>query len=182
MKHLKLFENFEEDEYLDSIEDYLLEWLDTGEAQLAWSNEWMRVYTFENGELADSAKRRLDRMDQPGWRSKYGEDAIVIFKPELAEFLDDKLLNSEIYPSKENKNILVWRKGGEVRANQDSKNGWLYIKSEGIWSVFRERYSMDYLAVKAFIRGWLWERYKLRGLTPSPCRCLGCCCCGRGTN
>ena len=155
MKYLKLFENFQDD-YLDSIEDYLLEWLDTGEAQLRWSNEWIRIYNFKNSELADSAKRRLDRMGQPGWRSKYGEDeAIVLFKGELEEFLDDKLLNSEIYLSKENKNILVWRKEGEVRANQDSKNGWFYIKWEGLWEVFWERYSIESIAIQAFIRGWL---------------------------
>ena len=168
MKHLKLFESFGEDDYLDSIEDSLLEWLDTGEAKLEFSNEWIRIYTFESGELADRAKARLVRMGQPGWRSKYWntenreyEDSIILFKPELEEFIDEKLLDSEILPSKSNGDILVWKKDGQVRANQDLKNGNFWIKYGEIWSVFERQYSMEDLSIQAFIRGWLGESYKL---------------------
>jgi hypothetical protein len=175
MKHLKLFENFGEDDYLDSIEDYLIEWLDTGEARLEYSNEWIRIYTFKSGESADQAKRRLVRMGQPGWWSEFWNteiqedvDSIILFKPELEEFLDEKLLNSEILPSKEDKNILIWKKEGEVRANQDLKNGEFLVKWSEIWSVFDEQYSMENACCKAFIRGWLEERYGLGGLAPTP--------------
>jgi len=160
MKHLKLFENFEEDEYLDSIEDYLVEWLDSREAQLVSSNEWIRVYTFKNEELADLAKARLVRMGQPGWRGRYiDKHAIVLFKPELEKVIDDKLLpDSEVPTSKGNFNI--WKKDNKIIIKQCME--WAYIKWEDIWEVLDKKYSIDFIDARSLIMGWLRERYKIK--------------------
>ena len=164
MRYLKLFESFNNLD-LDIVEDEILYWLDTGQAETVVIKEFIRIYAFKDlGEL-DSARVSLKKRGYRSYKSKWkGQDCLIIFRPELEKFLDDKLGDSEVYPYRDDKDLLIWKKAGEVRANQDLKNEVFYVKYNGIWSVFR--FSMEYLDIQAFISGWLEERYKLGGLTP----------------
>ncbi len=171
INYLKLFESFDKID-LEIVEDEIVWWLDTRQAESVSIGEYIRIYTFKDLRELDSARESLEkrgyrsyksgveRIGHPNIHRRFeGQDCLIIFRPELEEFLDDKLLDSEVYPYRNNKDLLIWKKEGEVRANQVEQEIF-FVKYDGIWSVFRNQYSMENFDIKVFIRGWLEERYK----------------------
>ena len=57
-------------------------------------------------------------------------------------------------------------KNGHCLFEYDEKNGDLYYKYDGFWSVFKREYHMDRQQIQAFIKNGVEEHFKFKVTTP----------------
>ena len=52
------------------------------------------------------------------------------------------------------------------RKKQESKNGWFNVRYDEIWSVFENRYGLNYQQIQVFVQHEVEKLLKLDGFTP----------------
>ena len=73
-----------------------------------------------------------------------------------------------LYRYKKGHNIMIY----------DRKNNYVYIDSDEIWSVLKDKFGLKYSEIEELTKIWLDEVYNLRGITPARAagsfvRCVG---------
>ena len=58
-------------------------------------------------------------------------------------------------------------KNGCCLFEYNEKNGYIYCKYDGFWSVFEREYHMNHQQIKAFIKNGVEEHFKIKGTTPN---------------
>lgn len=64
-------------------------------------------------------------------------------------------------------NIIFWNKNGVNWSYQDLKNGYIFFKYNGLWSIFDRGGVVNYFEIQSYIKNILEEGIKLKGYTPS---------------
>ena len=63
-------------------------------------------------------------------------------------------------------NSVFYFKNGCCLFNYNEKNGYLYCKYNGFWSVFEREYHMNHQQIQAFIKNGVEEYFKIKVTTP----------------
>ena len=62
---------------------------------------------------------------------------------------------------------VFYSKNGCCLFNYNEKNGYLYCKYNGFWSVFEREYHMSHQQIKTFIKNGVEEHFKFKVTTPA---------------
>ena len=75
--------------------------------------------------------------------------------------------NLEKFKSTEYPNSLFYRnKKGDILAEQDLKNGNIWLQKEHLWSIFNDKNGRNYDKIQSVIKNILETYFKLNELTP----------------
>ena len=87
---------------------------------------------------------------------------------EMKEFLAPFLTNLTIIHKKERPNSVFYKQNGEVlfELYQDEKNRYFFTDYYKIWSVFYDRFGLNYNDTQAFIKREVESTLKLGSVTP----------------
>jgi len=175
MKYLKLYENFESDIYKDicdilqPLKDYNfgVEILDT-------DLDLIYIKLGCQDKFQEDIEHLVSFMESKGYDcfiGKAGEQTdISFFKPseknkEIEDFFLKKTKNLLRKTSKESPGDIFFV-DGDIIMRQDLKNGYLRIIYEGFWSVFSNKYQLNYQQIQCFMRYMMGRHLKLEALTP----------------
>jgi hypothetical protein len=104
-------------------------------------------------------------------RSIKGQTDISFFKPSeknkgIEDFFLKKTKNILRKTSKEKPGDIFFVDGVETIMRQDLKSGCLWTLYEGFWSVFSNKYRLNYQQIQCFLRYMMGRHLKLEALTP----------------
>ena len=87
---------------------------------------------------------------------------------EMKEFLAPFLTNLTIIHKKERPNSVFYKQGSEVlfELYQNEKNRYFIVNYSKIWSVFYDRFGLNYDDTQAFIKREVGSTLKLGSVTP----------------
>ena len=84
----------------------------------------------------------------------------------VIKYLNKLYGDLEEYRTDERPDSLFFFRGKKVYMEQDLKNDDLWVDYETIWSDLKDTFSLEYYEIQSFIKKWVEETYKLRGVTP----------------
>ena len=87
-------------------------------------------------------------------------------KQDMEVFLLSSLEGCEINLSDAYPNYIFFVKDDEILFQQDVKNKYFHVKHSLIWSVFENKYGLNYSETQAFIKDRLETHLKLEVYTP----------------
>jgi len=77
---------------------------------------------------------------------------------DLTEYKSDKYMPSLFYGKSKDNIIMRWKNHKELY----QKNDWLHIKYEGLWSVFKYKFSMERYEIEEVILWWVSRKLNLK--------------------
>jgi hypothetical protein len=86
------------------------------------------------------------------------------------KWFKEMLTDLEVSRSKQNNDILIYKKGNVVLYNYEEKNRWFYISCNKIWSVFRSKYhfNFEYNEIDLLTKCIVEEHLNLKDITTYP--------------
>ena len=98
---------------------------------------------------------------------EFEKDRKVVREPESRFCFIFK--NLKKYESAENPNFIFYRnEKGDILAEQNLKNGNIWLHNEQLWSIFNDKYERNNYKTQSVIKSLLETHFKLNELTPTP--------------
>lgn len=173
MKYLKLFENFNEEPYIEEAKWIIISHLGEVE-EIEIDPKWnakdilkLKLDQTPDQENIDWCKKHLE---EEGFFLNIKKDVCTITTIPVTEYcikwLNENFSNLEVVQSKEQKDWTLYRY--VVKDNiliYDRKTSEVYINYDKIWSFFESYFYMEYTEIQALTQEWLSETYKLKDVT-----------------
>ena len=181
MKHIKLFENFNEEPYIEDAKWIVISHL--GEVEEVdidpkyKVNNLLKLNRLEKRHFSELEKCEKHLKEEGFFLAlppnRVVGDFIIVgigesIKEWSIDWLNTNFINLKpiekddkiFYVDLESKPLFYYKK------NQESKNEHYYISNSRIWSIFDSNFGLSYIQIKDLITTWLRETYKLSELTP----------------
>jgi hypothetical protein len=113
------------------------------------------------------AQQELDQIkDRVKELERIMNEPEVSKEKEMSDFLFSMLANMESEITGEKETTFYRKSDHEWLIQQDYKNGYLRVRYSLIWSIFGNRFKLDYNQISHFIHGWIEINVGWKGLIP----------------
>jgi hypothetical protein len=79
----------------------------------------------------------------------------------IIKYLNSEYGDLEPYETDEHPNYIFFMKNGKVIFDYNKKNGMVHISYNKIWSVLESFFGLGFWEIRAIIKNWVEEHYKL---------------------
>jgi hypothetical protein len=113
------------------------------------------------------AQKELDQIkDRVKELERIMNEPEVSKEKEMSDFLFSMLANMESEITGEKETTFYRKSDHGWLIKQNYKNGYLKVRYSLIWSIFEERFNLNYNQIIQFIQGWIETNTGWKGLTP----------------
>jgi hypothetical protein len=92
---------------------------------------------------------------------------IIDKKPTPGERFMELIKGFTVLPKlKDRPRTIFFEKNGEIIAEYNPENGYLWIKYDGYWKVLEKEYGINYSEIQSVINEKVVQAYGLKGVTP----------------